>query len=197
MSIRHFRNGFERKCVPGEGRKIGYRDSSNFPINRTYTDSSGVESCGWYEGTIDNTGRDLCSGPFARRSVFSRFVRVGEGERKRNRTIMMRFIGSIVARIQVHRYNWCVSIAATVERRHSIDDFQSVDGVGSPRPDERRGPSCFQRALGALYLSISQPVSLRIVSLSRFNFFFSHRIVGNFVGRSSTNARMCIYFHRM
>lgn len=43
---------------------------------------------------------------------------------------MMRFIGSIVSRIQVHRHNWCVSIAATVQRRHSID-FQSLDGVGS------------------------------------------------------------------
>lgn len=47
---------------------------------------------------------------------------------ERNRTIMMRFIESIVSGIQVHRHNRHVSISDTVARRHSID-FQFLDGV--------------------------------------------------------------------
>lgn len=56
--------------------------------------------------------------------------REGRNNGERKRTIMMRFIESIVPGIQVHRHNRCVYISDTVERRYSID-FQFLDGAAA------------------------------------------------------------------
>lgn len=151
------------------GWKIGYRDS---PCRQLSDQSFGYTRLFWcrariprlIRATIDNAGRDLCSETFL--IAFSR-AGVGRGEegyiyrerkpgRERNRTIMMRFIGSIVpsspnssSQVQL----MCIyrpplsSVAISISGWCRLArDWTKGEGPSS---------SCFHRALGALYLSIS------------------------------------------
>lgn len=173
---------------PEGGWKIGYRDNS---CRQLSDQSFGYTRLFWcrariprlIRATIDNAGRDLCSETFL--IAFSRAGRVGRSEegyiyrerkpgRERNRTIMMRFIGSIVpsppnssSQVQLMCIYRPPLSSVAIQSTFNLWMVSAREGL-----DERRGallllfPPSIRRIVSIDFRPVSLRVSLHLDSTS-------------------------------